>query len=86
MSEIITSKKEMARRLDRSPRYVRDMIRGGFELPCYEYEAIRFLRSNPHPTRFRTMKAKRPVKSPAGSRINSKRYGRTDRCGISRRA
>jgi len=60
MSGIITTKKELAAALGRNPRFVRDMERGGFQLPCREETAIRFLRENPHPTRFRnTQRRKR---------------------------
>lgn len=56
MSEIITSKKELAARLGRNPRYVRDMERGGFQLPCRLDIAVKFLRENPHPTRNRSLR------------------------------
>jgi hypothetical protein len=58
MSDIITSKKELARRLGRNPRYVQDMTRGGFQMPCREDEAVAFLRRNPHPAKFRNLKAR----------------------------
>jgi len=53
MSDIITTKKELAARLHRNPRYVSDMILGGFRLPCREQQAIEYLQKNPHPTRNR---------------------------------
>jgi len=53
MSDIITSKKELAARLGRNPRYVRDMERGGFRLPCRIEDAVKHLRNHPHPTRNR---------------------------------
>jgi hypothetical protein len=52
-NDIITSKKEMAARLGRNPRFVRDMERGGFRLPCRMETAVKFLRENPRPTRNR---------------------------------
>lgn len=54
---LITSKKELAAALGRNPRYVRDMERGGFQLPCRLETAVRFLRENPHPTRNRARRA-----------------------------
>lgn len=59
MSEIITSRKELAARLNRNPRYVRDMTRGGFRFPCREADAMRFLQRHPHPTRFREKTVRR---------------------------
>lgn len=53
MSDLITSKKELAARLGRNPRFVRDMERGGFRLPCRLAEAQNYLQRNPHPTRNR---------------------------------
>ena len=59
MTALITSKKELAARLGRNPRYVRDMERGGFRLPCRTDEAVQFLRDHPHPTRNRGERRKR---------------------------
>lgn len=53
MSELISTKKELAAKLGRNPRYVRDMERGGFRLPCSIDEAKSFIRNHPHPTRNR---------------------------------
>ena len=60
--EIILQNKELAGRLGTNERFVRDMVRGGFKLPCRVNDAVEFLRNNPHPTRFRHMKA-RPISS-----------------------
>lgn len=60
--EIILQNKELAGRLGTNERFIRDMVRGGFRLPCRITDAIEFLRENPHPTRFRHMKA-RPISS-----------------------
>ena len=59
MSEIISSKKELAAQLGRNPRFVRDMERGGFQLPCRLDTAVKFLRENPHPTRNRGQRRQR---------------------------
>jgi hypothetical protein len=47
------TKKELAAAIQRNPRFVRDMERGGLRLPVTQREVVRFLRNNPHPTRFR---------------------------------
>lgn len=59
MSEIISSKKELAARLGRNPRFVGDMCRGGFRLPCRVDEAVGYLRQNPHPARNRNQRRHR---------------------------
>lgn len=51
--ELFTTKKDLARVLKRSPRYIRYMELGGFELPCTWEEAVLFIRENPFPSRFR---------------------------------
>ena len=53
MSSFITSKKELAGELKRSPRYVGDMCRSGFRLPCRVEDAVEFLHRHPHPSRNR---------------------------------
>lgn len=58
--EIIHHNKVLAQKLGTNPRFVTDMIRGGFRLPCQVHEAVTFLRNHPHPTQFRHMKA-RPI-------------------------
>jgi hypothetical protein len=52
--EIITKNKELARRLGTNPRFVSDMQRGGFRMPCRLSQAEHFLQRHPHPTRFRS--------------------------------
>jgi hypothetical protein len=59
--EIFTTKKDLARVLKRSPRYVRDMELLGFELPCTIDEAVIFIRQNPFPSRVRRV-LKAPVR------------------------
>ena len=59
MSEYIASKKELAAKLGRHPRFVGDMERGGFRLPSKLETAVKFLRENPHPTRYRQNKKSR---------------------------
>jgi hypothetical protein len=51
--KIFTSRKDLARELNRNPRFVRDMTRGGFKMPARLGDAVRFLRQRPHPTVFR---------------------------------
>ena len=58
--EIIHNNKVLAQKLGANPRFVADMIRGVFKLPCQIREAVKFLRKHPHPTQFRHLKA-RPV-------------------------
>ena len=58
--EIIHHNKMLAQKLGANPRFVADMCRGGFRLPCQIREAINFLRNHPHPTQFRHLKA-RPI-------------------------
>lgn len=53
MSELITTKKQLANFLNRSRDYARDCERGGLRLPCREETVLNFLRENPRPTRFR---------------------------------
>ena len=62
--KLILQNKELAGTLGTNERFVRDMVRGGFRLPCRVTDAVEFLRRNPHPTRFRHMKA-RPMRSRA---------------------
>lgn len=51
---ILTTNKEVAEALGgKNPRYVTDMRRGGFQLPCTPREALNFLRRHPRPTHFR---------------------------------
>lgn len=50
MSELFTTKKDLARALKRSPRYVRYMELLGFKLPCTLAEAVAFIRQNPSPS------------------------------------
>jgi hypothetical protein len=52
--KIFTSKKDLALSLNRNPRFVRDMIVGGFRFPAKLCDAVKFLRQNPHPTKFRS--------------------------------
>lgn len=56
MSELYTTKKDLARVLKRSPRYVRDMERSGFRMPCFLEEAVLWIRNNPFPSRVRSLK------------------------------
>lgn len=58
--EIILQNKQLAGRLGTNERFVRDMVRGGFRLPCRLDDAVNFLRENPHPTRFRHMRRRPP--------------------------
>ena len=54
MEPILSTNKDVASVLGRSPRYVQDMRRGGFRLPCRPSEAVNFIRCNPRPTHFRS--------------------------------
>jgi hypothetical protein len=58
-SSFITSKKELASELKRSPRYVGDMCRSGFRLPCRVEDAVEFLHRHPCPSRARAQRRKR---------------------------
>jgi hypothetical protein len=58
--EIIHHNKVLAQKLGTNRRFVTDMIRGGFKLPCQIKDAVSFLQRKPHPTRFRHLKA-RPI-------------------------
>ncbi len=53
MNALRHTKKELANDLQRSPRFIRDMERGGFRLPATAREAVEYLRAHPHPTRNR---------------------------------
>ena len=53
MEPILSTNKDVAAAIRRSARYVTDMKRGGFRLPCRPSEALNFIRKHPHPTHFR---------------------------------
>ena len=53
MSDIITSKKELAAKLGRHRTYATYMTQKGFKLPCRIDDAIKFLHEHPYPTRMR---------------------------------
>jgi hypothetical protein len=46
--------KTLAAAIDRSPRFVSDMLRGGFEIPATIEDAVIFIRKHPFPSRFRS--------------------------------
>lgn len=50
---ILTTNKDVASVLGRSPRFVQDMKRGGFRMPATANECKQFLRRHPRPTQFR---------------------------------
>ena len=54
MEPILSTNKAVAASLGRSERYVTDMRRGGFRLPCRPSEALNFLRRHPTPTALRS--------------------------------
>ena len=53
MSELFSTKKELAQRLKRSTRFVRFMELGGLCLPCTLEEAVSFIRKHRTPSKFR---------------------------------
>jgi hypothetical protein len=58
----LITRKDVAAMLGRTPRFVGDMARGGFRLPCTPASVIAWLRKHPAPTRFRYKpRAKRKI-------------------------
>ena len=53
MKKIFLTRKEIAAWIQRNPRFVSDMMKGGLSIPASENEVIEFLKKFPHPTRFR---------------------------------